>query len=225
VLVYVKSASLAPATGRLYLLPGRTEEGQRLFVEKGCRDCHGVAGTRGGGPDLAGRRMPRSLIRFAAVMWNKAPAMLAAMKARPITVPQLGADEMADLVAYLDAVQHFASPGDPRQGRRVLDDKGCLECHSVRGRRQTELLDLAQVKGLDSPATVISALWGHSFLTERGGRPSGGWPQLRPKEMADLMAFLGSLTLPWPPQSRGRSFGGSCLGPGMAEAGGQCGDR
>ena len=182
----------APAEGPLYVLPGRSEEGRRLFLDKRCILCHSVGGVGGQvGPDLAERGLHWGLTQFAAAMWNKAPAMMEAMRAREIAVPQLQAEEMADLVAYLYSVRYFAEPGDPARGRQVLADKGCLGCHSVSGAGGKVASDLARVKGLDSPGTVIAALWNHSFIMEhRAERRKVSWPKLRPEEMADLVAFL-----------------------------------
>ncbi len=197
-IAYLKSASPAPAEGPLYLLPGRPDVGQRLFVEKGCVECHSAGGQGGrAGPDLAERGLHRSLTQFAAAMWNKAPAMLEAMKARGISLPQLWPEEMADLVAYLYSVRYFAEPGDPRKGRERLTDKGCLGCHSLSGQGGKVASDLARVKGLDAPATVIAALWNHSFIMKhRTERRQASWPQFRPEEMADLVAFLQPLGRP-----------------------------
>ena len=197
-IAYLRSAAPATAEGPLYVLPGRSEEGRRLFLEKRCVLCHSVGGEGGRvGPDLVERGLHRSLTQFAAAMWNKAPAMLDAMKARGIAVPQLQAEEMADLVAYLYSVRYFAESGDLARGRQLVTDKGCLGCHSVSGAGGKTASDLARVKGLDAPGTVIAALWNHSFIMEhRAERRKVPWPKLRPEEMADLVVFL---------QSQGRS--------------------
>jgi mono/diheme cytochrome c family protein len=194
-IAYLKSAAPAPAEGPLYVLPGRAAEGRRLFVEKRCADCHGVGGQGARvGPDLAERGLHRSLTQFAAAMWNKAPAMLEAMKARGIAAPQLQADEMAELLAYLYAIQYFAQPGDPSRGRERLATKGCLSCHSLSGAGGKLAPDLAQVKGLDAPAAVISALWNHGFvMAQRAERQQVAWPRLGSEEMADLVTFLASV--------------------------------
>ncbi len=187
-IAYLKSASPARTEEPLYVLPGRANQGRRLFVEKRCLQCHSVRGQGGReGPDLAERQLQRSLTQFAAAMWNKAPAMMEAMTARGIAIPQLRADEMADLVAYLYAVQYFGEPGDPKKGRQLVADKGCLGCHSVDGAGGKAASDLARVKGLDSPATAISAMWNHSLIAERR---KGAWPQFTPEEMAHLVAWL-----------------------------------
>jgi mono/diheme cytochrome c family protein len=192
-IAYLRSASPERAEEPLYLIPGRAEDGRRLFVEKRCVQCHGPGGRGGGiGPDLAGRGREWSLMQFAAAMWNKAPAMTAVMETRGIPVPQLRPAEVADLVAYLYRVRYLATPGDPGRGREVVTAKGCLGCHSIEGRGGKTASDLARAKDLDSPATVAGALWNHSFERASALGP-GPWPELRASDMADLVAFLGSV--------------------------------
>jgi cytochrome c2 len=189
-IAFLKAASPGQAEEPLYVLPGRAADGQRLFVEKRCVECHAVGGQGGRvGPDLAERGLHRGLTDFAAAMWNKAPAMRKAMEARHITVPRVEAAEMADLVAYLYAVRYFATPGDAGRGRALVSAKGCLDCHSIDRKGGTTASDLARVTGLDSPPAVIAGLWNHSFVTG-GGTGKGRWPTLAPGEMADLVAFL-----------------------------------
>ncbi|MFQ5830635.1 MAG: c-type cytochrome [Candidatus Methylomirabilia bacterium] len=194
-IAYLGAASPAPVQGPLYILPGRADEGRRLFVETRCIECHSVGG-RGGqvGPDLAGRELDRSLTEFAAAMWNKAPAMMKAMKARKISVPQLLPEDMADVLAYLYSVRYFGEPGDPGEGQAVVTDKGCLGCHSVSGKGGKVGPDLARAKGLDSPAGVITEMWNHAGkMEEKMLEENVTWPVLKGEEMADLVAFLRAL--------------------------------
>ncbi len=192
---YLKSTSQAHHEEPLYVLPGRADEGHRLFRDKGCILCHSIGGEGGRvGPDLAERGLHWSPTQFAAAMWNKAPAMMKEMKARSISVPRLQALEMADLVAYLYAVRYLAEPGDPRKGRELATIKGCLVCHSLEGTGGKVGPDLAKAKGLDSAAAVIAALWNHGFImAERAERRHVAWPRFRPEEMAHLVAFLQAL--------------------------------
>lgn len=194
-------AFLAPRTvaaeGPVYVLPGRAEAGRQLFGQKHCVACHRAGGVGGTvGPDLVGRLVRRSPVEFAAAMWNKAPAMVAAQRAKGIAVPQLSAEEMADLVAYLYSVRYFAEPGTVQAGWAVATSKGCLHCHAVGGERGKPASDLTRPKTrLDSPPAVIAALWNHAVVTPK--TPSGekgSWPQFRPEEMADLVALLQSLS-------------------------------
>ena len=94
----------------MYALPGRVEAGRLLFAEKKCVECHSAGGAGGKvGPELVDLGVRRSPVEFAAAIWNKAPAMMAAMQQRGIAVPNLSPGEMADLVAYLYSVHYFAS--------------------------------------------------------------------------------------------------------------------
>ncbi len=191
-IAYVDSASPVLPQGPLYVLPGRADEGRVLFEQKRCIECH-AAGGQGGGlaADLVERGRHRSLSDFTAAMWNKAPAMTQAMKRRSIPIPEVKPEEMADIVAYLYSVGYFAQSGDPKKGAAVADAKGCFGCHGVQGERGRTASDLAQAKDLDSPAAVLSALWNHVWVKDP--RPEKApWPQLRPEEMADLVAFLQS---------------------------------
>jgi cytochrome c2 len=184
-----------PAEGPIYVLPGRADAGRRLFADKRCAECHAVGGQGGRvGPDLGDRTVRRSTLDFAAAMWNKAPRMLAEMKPRGITAPQLRPEEMADLIGYLHAVRYFAEPGDIQRGWAVATAKGCLACHAVAGERGKPASDITRAR-LVTPAAVVAALWNHAVVTAPA--PGGGklaWPEFRPEEMADLAALLTSFS-------------------------------
>lgn len=192
-LAYLESVSLQPPGELIYVLPGRADQGERLFTEKRCIVCHSVREEGGHvGPDLADRALHRSLTQFAAAMWNKAPKMTRAMRERDISVPQLSGEEMAHLVAYLYSVQYFADSGDPRRGRNHVREKGCLRCHSLRGRGGTTAGDLARVSGLRTDAAVIAALWNHVEVVDDRGTEA--WPSLGAVEMADVIAYVRQLS-------------------------------
>jgi len=188
---YLESVSPPPLGGPLYVLPGESEEGRVIFIEKKCNECHSVQGVGGrAAPDLARRGVHSGLTEFAAAMWNKAPGMTAAMAARGLDVPQLGAGEMADLVAFLYSVQYFAETGDPEAGRRLIDAKGCLECHAMGSRGGDVGPDLLGATNVTSPAQVIAEMWSHSELMEAAGITGESWPRLDAGELADIAAFL-----------------------------------
>jgi mono/diheme cytochrome c family protein len=189
---YLRAVASEHSGAPVSILPGNVNEGRALFEKKQCIKCHGIQGKGGNvGPDLGRRGLHRNLDEFAAALWNKAPAMLRAMKLRKFTVPQLNGEEMADIVAYLRSFQYFGEPGNPDLGRRLLWEKQCLNCHSLDGREGKGAPDLAQVKGLGSPAAVIAALWSHGdLMTELPPERSLSWPQLKSDEVVHLMAFF-----------------------------------
>jgi mono/diheme cytochrome c family protein len=191
-LAYVASAT--PQDEPLYVIPGDREEGRRLFAEKRCADCHGASGHGGIAPDLTDRRLGGSTLDLAAAMWNKAPGMTAAMRARGIPVVQLRPAEMADILAFLYAVRYVGPGGDPRRGVLVATDKGCLGCHALAGERGKPASDLTRSRQLDSPGTILGALWNHAFLETRP-TPTR-WAPMSGEQMADLIAYLQSLRRP-----------------------------
>jgi mono/diheme cytochrome c family protein len=196
-IAFLAPATAGPQEGPLYVLPGRPELGRQLFAGKGCIQCHSVGGVGGRvGPDLVALGVRRSPIEFAATIWNKAPAMIAAMQPRGITVPQLRPEEMADIVAYLYSVRYLAGGGSIQKGYAVATYKGCLNCHAIRGERGKPASDLTKAKGLDSPAAVIAALWNHAVVTPTIAGKKAEWPTFKPEEMADLVALLQSLGEP-----------------------------
>jgi len=191
-IAFLESAAPQPIEGRVYVLPGRAEAGRVVFVEKRCRDCHSVQGVGGHfGPDLAAMGRRWSLTEFAAAMWNKAPAMMEMQKAKGIRTPSLGAMEMADLVAYLYAIEYFAELGNPEMGEQHLNDSGCLGCHSIGGTGGNVAKDFYLMREMVSAAEVSAALWNHSLLIGSGAEVmQGPWPKLGPGELADIMAYL-----------------------------------
>lgn len=190
-LAYLESARRTTPAEDLHLLPGDPRSGEALIEERGCADCHGAPGGGGGrAPDLAGIARGTSLVGFVASMWNKAPAMISALRAGGEDFPQLSPQEVADLVAFLYAVNYFSDSGSTARGRALLAEKGCTRCHAVDGRGGDPDIDLASVRGMRHPASITAALWNHLFLLNGEEEDDMAWPTLTGDEMGDLMAFF-----------------------------------
>lgn len=172
---------------RVYVLPGSANNGRRLFIDKGCLECHSVRRVGGHvGPDLADRALGSSVLDLAAQMWNKAPAMTAAMQARAIPTPQLRPGEMADILAFLYSVRYLSPGGDPGRGALIADTKGCMSCHGTGSRAG----DLRRTRGLEAPA-ILAGLWNHSFIGDAPARRErAAWAPVTDSEMLDLISFL-----------------------------------
>lgn len=197
-IAYINAAAPRAARRQLVVLPGRALDGRRIFLEKRCVVCHPTRdATEDGAPDLGERAVQRSLVDFAAAMWNKAPLMTQAMEGRLGAVPSLRPDEMADIVAYLYSGRYFRQAGDPRRGVIAAVNKGCLDCHALYGERGKAASDLTTAPGLDTAAGVLAGLWKHSLIDdprlERDRRP---WPTFTGEDMADLVAYLRTLSRP-----------------------------
>jgi mono/diheme cytochrome c family protein len=173
------------------LIPGSAGRGRGLYRSAGCGGCHGSDGRGGRGPSLARRGREWNSTQFAAAMWNKAPAMMAEMRAGGTRAPTLTPAEMADIVAFLYSLRYFEGAGDPELGRGVIRDKGCLQCHSLDGRGSAGEHELTGMRGLDSPVAVIAALWNHVILLGEPGEESGQtWPLFGEEEMANVVSFF-----------------------------------
>lgn len=82
--------------------PGVPERGKKLFKDKGCINCHSLAGKGGTiGPDLSLVPELLSPAHIATQMWNHAPAMEEAAKTQKIPWPRFKSGEMVDVLEYL----------------------------------------------------------------------------------------------------------------------------
>lgn len=182
-IAFIQSGSPAVPGDNLYVLPGQAAAGAKLVDEAGCAACHGEPGAGGlSAPDLAGTSRGSSLIDFVARMWNKAPAMMGALRARDLEFPQLDAEDFANLVAYLYSVNYFSDAGRAEAGRALLGSKGCERCHTASGLQAT--------RGLDHPSSITAALWNHLVVLEGDDMSDATWPSFTGREIGNLMAFF-----------------------------------
>lgn len=185
----------ADAEGR-HLTPmqvGNPRRGAELFRGKRCLECHAVRGKGGTvGPDLTEERLPKKASAVAAIMWNHAPKMWAKMAEREIPIPTFANSEMADVIAYLSFLAYSDEPGDRIRGQKVLRQKGCLRCHSIKGRGGEEGPDLAaEEEEVNSPIRLVTAIWNHAPKMEKAFKKEGiQWPNFADTEMADLVAYI-----------------------------------
>jgi mono/diheme cytochrome c family protein len=182
-----------PVTTRELYIVGVPEKGAALFYgDKQCAICHAVNGSGGRvAPDLTGLHpgMP-AMGWLATVMWNHAPGMWRQFRQQGKSYPQLGPQEMADMLAFLYQSGNLDRSGDSSAGQRVFTEKGCVDCHSVAGVGGKTAPDLSTIgSGGDSTA------WTRAMLNHAGSMVDpitarlGQWPQLTGKEMNDLIAF------------------------------------
>lgn len=193
--------------GFLYTLnyfdrPGNAAVGRSLFTEKRCIVCHQVGGTGGVvGPNLDSLRQFASPIFIASAMWNHAPRMAEVMKEKGIERPSFAGEELRDLIAFLAPATAgsqegplYVLPGRPEVGRQLFAEKRCIQCHSVGGVGGKVGPDLVEMGVRRSPIEFAATIWNKqplmlAAMTQRAITI----PQLRPDEMADIVAFLYSV--------------------------------
>jgi len=198
IIAYVVVAARDGGTETQQVIPGTPDRGRVLFAEKRCASCHAVGGVGARiGPDLGRAGHHISLTAFAARMWNHAPAMLAKMREQQIEPPALSGQEMADIVAYLFTARYFEPSSNPRRGAALVQDKGCLTCHAVAGKGARGGVDFARSTVVGTPASLVAALWNHSRGMEaEAEKRQITLPELRGAELADISAYLASLSRP-----------------------------
>ncbi len=181
-IAYIRS--LNPGAEKIYLSPGDAKNGERVFTQKACIQCHVPKSEH----DLSEKKnFPRTLGQLAGMMWNHSEEMRKEMERRGISFPNLSSDEMADLVAYLFSTHYFDQPGNPEKGKAVFVKKHCASCH-VKGAKTG---DLSQLKGQISPIFMAEAMWNHGpVMLERMRKAGIPWQKMDGKEMVDLMEYL-----------------------------------
>jgi mono/diheme cytochrome c family protein len=129
--------------------------------------------------------------------------MWAKMKERSIEPPRLTGQEMADVLAYLYVSRYFDPVGNPGRGRTLVQAKGCVGCHSVRGVGGKVAGDFARSDAVTSPASLVAGMWNHSVLMEwEAQKQAVAWPRLSGAELDDISAYLGSLGRAQPPKGK-----------------------
>ena len=194
--------------------PGDRAKGRKLFAEKGCIACHQRGGTGGtDGPSLDVLKAFTSPLYVSAALWNHGPQMAEAMKAKGIARPTLTGQELRDLIAYLapataalSATPVFGLPGRPEAGRMLFVEKKCVECHSAAGAGGKVGPDLVDLGVRRSPVEFAAAMWNKAPAMTTAMQQRGiTVPDLRPEEMADIVAYLytvkyfaaGSISAGW----------------------------
>lgn len=176
---------------------GDPQRGKAVFENKNCSMCHAVGGVGGRlGPDFAKVDFNYSVTAIVGRMWNHGPKMWKAIKTKGLTVPTFAQGDMADLIAYLYSLKLEDIQGDPQKGRQVLNEKDCLNCHSLQkeGTSKSVAPDLAIIGVPGSPLRMSTIMWNHApHMQKQMSEKRLKWTQFAGNEMADLYAYLLSI--------------------------------
>jgi mono/diheme cytochrome c family protein len=195
ILAYIESAGAGPREETTPTVVGIAERGRHLFTDKGCGRCHAVSGQGAGpGPSLGPRAARPSLVELAGRMSKHGPAVRSDVATLGIPPPRLTGPEAADIVAYLHASYYFDAEGDRRRGRRLLQDKGCLRCHSIYRKGGGLAPDLATGNVTGTQTGQLAAMWSHGRQMENKSRREAiPLPTLTGRELSDITRFLAGL--------------------------------
>ena len=177
--------------------PGDAAKGRKLFESRQCVRCHEAPAPQSrGAPALASFPRNISPIYLAKSLWNHGPRMRSEMARLGIPWPKFEGTEMMDLVAYLkeagrgESFATYGAPGNPNEGRKVFQDKGCPQCHGGNDGGAPNLADPSL--GLQESLTqTVSRLWNHApKMFARVGEIQMKVPEFTEREMADLVAYI-----------------------------------
>ena len=85
-----------------FLGKGSAERGKKVFAEKSCATCHNDPAS--GAPKLGKGKDAYSDITMVAALWGHGPRMLELMTEKKIAWPRFTAQQMSDLIAYLNSL-------------------------------------------------------------------------------------------------------------------------
>ncbi|HKJ68226.1 MAG TPA: c-type cytochrome [bacterium] len=175
---------------------GNPENGKQLVREKECLRCHTLQGTGGDiGPDFIEMDLNYSVTQIAGKMWNHAPKMWQLMEKEEIEYPTFQRGEMANMISYLYELKLTDEPGTVSAGSTVIQEKRCLSCHLLQGEGGNLSKDLAAIERFDSPLEMSAEMWNHApTMLEKRMEKEIQWPALTSRDMANLYAYLQSLT-------------------------------
>ena len=81
---------------------GNAERGKKVFAEKSCATCHNDPAS--GAPKLAQGKDAYSDITMVSALWGHGPRMLELMNQKKLPWPRFTAQQMSDLIAYLNSL-------------------------------------------------------------------------------------------------------------------------
>lgn len=86
--------------------------------------------------------------------------------------------------------------GDARNGSRIFAEKGCGNCHAVRGVGPSVAPDLGKIAQQLTMTQLAGAMWNHAPAMEKLTKQKGiSWRPFKGSEMRDLIAYLYSISL------------------------------
>ncbi|MFQ5705983.1 MAG: c-type cytochrome [bacterium] len=193
VILFLMSHGLAQhGFGQELTLPKNPLRGRFVFEQKGCISCHAIKGEGGDiGPDLGQKKYYGSFLQLAGIMWNHAPEMLRRMRELELPYPEFSRTEMVELIAYLYYLRYLGEPGDLYRGKFLVEEKGCLACHSIGGKGGKEAPAFDRLAKYISPLYMAQALWNHGPEMEKKIHKLGlKRPKFEKGEIVDLSAYI-----------------------------------
>ncbi len=172
---------------RYFELPGDAGRGKRVFVERRCAACHGIAQPDSAEANpIAAWRSLRDPIAFAQEMWNRPQVMVQAMARQAVHYRRLTPQDVTDLLVYLENLPLTRGKesrfrlAPVEAGHVLFQAKGCAGCHQGN-------LSLENRIPLSMMANLSAAMWNHALI------PVERRPPLSYNDMSGLVSYMWSM--------------------------------
>jgi cytochrome c2 len=158
---------------KVFLGVGNTENGRKIFADKGCIKCHAIFGKGGKeAPDLGKAVSRANVTSLITQMWNH----------------YFHETEMNDLIVFLYSLNYEDKSGDNAKGERIFRDNRCVDCHF-----KTDADKQKIVGDIKSANAILFAthLWNHIPAMEAAMVTQAvPWPEMSGQDLRDVLAFL-----------------------------------
>ena len=132
------------------------EAGARLYSAH-CFSCHGADGALVPSVDLR-----RGVFRLGSSDEDISRTIARGIPGTAMTPQKFTAPELHALVAYVRSMRDFGARavvlGDPGKGAALIEEKGCLSCHRIRGTGGLFASDLTEIGATRSAEALQRAL-------------------------------------------------------------------
>jgi cytochrome c2 len=120
-------------------------------------------------------------------MWEK-------MREEGIPYPSITDAEMAELFSFIYFIRYVDEPGDPKEGKALLSNRGCTRCHSILGKGGTIGPDLTRWGVYVNPIVWAQQMWEHAPQMQKAMKKQGmSWPNLNAMDLINLVAYIQSI--------------------------------
>ena len=169
---------------RYFERPGDAARGKLAFTSKHCSVCHGIATSNAeGAPPVDKWESLADPVVLAQQMWNHGARMREAFAARKLARPQITAQELADMLVYLQNLPetrhlatNFAFPPS-NSGEALFQSKGCSGCH-------TGKLALEGLLRNQTLTDIAADMWNHQPSMKQPP------PALSQEEMRQIVGYI-----------------------------------
>ena len=171
-------------SARYFEKPGDAGRGKLAFQARRCADCHGISSSpEAAAPPVAKWESLSDPIVLAQQMWNHGAKMKDAFARRNISRPTLTAQELTDMLVYLQNLPetrnlktNFSFPLSD-SGEKLFESKGCSECHVGKLALENRLKNQTLTQ-------IAVAMWEHQPSMKQ---PS---PVFSTEEMRQVLAYV-----------------------------------